>query len=152
MATMQRLGLILFGSCALYAQTPDVPAESTLLEPHKTIEREFAAGESHEYRFPLKKGEYAKILLFQRSINVAVRCFGPDGTLRFEADSYWIDDTEIAEWIGDVSGIYRFRVTAPDKHALAGRYNITLAEVELRRIGTESASQPRALIRRHGNH
>ena len=54
-------------------------AESTLLQPGKTLERQFAHGESHEYRFALDQGQYARINLFQRSINIAVECFGPDG-------------------------------------------------------------------------
>jgi CHAT domain-containing protein/tetratricopeptide (TPR) repeat protein len=126
----RKLVLILFGSGVLCAQTLEPSRESTLLEQGKTIERQFAGGESHEYRFALHDGEYAKILLFQRSINVAVECFGPDGNLRFDADSQLIDDTEIAELIGDASGIYRFRVTAPERQAPVGRYNITLQEVE----------------------
>ena len=62
----------------------------------------------------MKAGHYARPLLVQRSINVSVVCFGPDGKLLFEADSYKIGDTEIAELIGDTSDDYRFRVIAPD--------------------------------------
>jgi CHAT domain-containing protein/tetratricopeptide (TPR) repeat protein len=105
-------------------------AESTTLESGKTLERQFAHGESHEYRFALDQGQYARINLFQRSINIAVECFGPDGKLRFQQDSHRIDDTEIAELIGDATGTYRLRVTAPDPNAPLGRYTITLAEVE----------------------
>jgi CHAT domain-containing protein/Tfp pilus assembly protein PilF len=105
-------------------------AEPTMLEPGKTLERQFASGESHEYRFALDQGQYARINLFQRSINVAVECFGPDGKLRFQQDSHRIDDTEVAELIGDATGTYRLRVTAPDPNAPLGRYNITLAGVE----------------------
>jgi CHAT domain-containing protein/Tfp pilus assembly protein PilF len=126
----RKIVLVLLGCGALSTQPLEPPAEPTLLEQGKTIERQFAGGESHEYRFTLHEGEYAKILLFQRTINVAVECFGPDGILRFDADSHMIDDTEIAELIGDTSGMYRFRVTAPEKHAPVGRYNITLREVE----------------------
>ena len=101
-----------------------------MLDPGKTLEGQFAGGESHEYRFALDHGQYARINLFQRSINIAVECFGPDGKLRFQQDSHRIDDTEIAELIGDTTGTYRLRVTAPELHAPSGRYNITLAEVE----------------------
>ena len=99
-----------------------------MLDPGKTLEGQFAGGESHEYRFALDHGQYARINLFQRSINIAVECFGPDGKLRFQQDSHHIDDTEIAELIGDTTGTYRLRVTAPELHAPSGRYNITLAE------------------------
>jgi CHAT domain-containing protein/tetratricopeptide (TPR) repeat protein len=102
----------------------------TVLELRTTIEREFAGGESHEYLFKLQAGQYAKLLMDQRSINVAVECYGPDGNQRFAADSHPIGDTEISELIADVSGDYRLRVTAPDKTAPLGRYNITLNDVE----------------------
>src|SRR5215471_9584616 len=105
-------------------------AEPTMLEPGKTLERQFGSGESHEYRFALDQGQYARINLLQRSINIAVECFGPDGKLRFQQDSHLIDDTEIAELIGDTTGTYRLRVTAPDPNAPLGRYNISLAGVE----------------------
>jgi hypothetical protein len=64
----------------------------------------------HKYHFSLKSGQYARLLHVQRSINVWVSCFGPDGKLTFGADSYKIGDTEIAELIGDTSDDYRFRV------------------------------------------
>jgi hypothetical protein len=114
----------------LRACIPDALAEVTVLDRAKTIERELSAGQAHEYSFALQEGEYAKLTLFEYSINVAVECFGPDGKPRFDADSHRIDDTEIVELIGDSSGSYLLRVTAPDRHAPAGRYDITLREVE----------------------
>src|SRR5215472_1355163 len=107
-----------------------IAADLVLLKPGKTVARELAGGQSHEYQFELEAGQYAKLLLDQRSINVAVECIGPDGKPRFSADSYFTGDTEIVELIADTSGPFRLRVTAPDAHAPAGRYEITLREVE----------------------
>jgi CHAT domain-containing protein/tetratricopeptide (TPR) repeat protein len=131
---MKRPLLILFGAVCiggwLRSQTGAGPAgEATLLQTGKTIERQLAGGQSHEYRFVLEARQYAKLLLDQRSVNVAVACFGPDGKLRFEADSHLVGDTEIAELIADVTGTYRFRVTAPESTAPLGRYDITLREI-----------------------
>src|SRR5262249_43383415 len=105
-------------------------AASALLEPGKTIEQQFGGGESRDYRFALKTGEYARLLIDQRSINIAVECFGPDGGKLFAADSYVVGDTEIAQLIAETSGNYRIRITAPDKTAPVGRYNISLSQVE----------------------
>jgi hypothetical protein len=132
---MKRSVLILCGAVYiggwLRSQTGAGPGgEATLLETGKTIERQLGGGQSHEYRFGLETGKYAKLLLDQRSINVAVACFGPDGKLRFEADSHVVGDTEIAELIGDETGTYRFRVTAPESTAPIGRYDITLWEID----------------------
>jgi CHAT domain-containing protein/tetratricopeptide (TPR) repeat protein len=104
-------------------------AESTLLQPGKTLERQFTGGELHEYRFELGEGQYARINLVQRSINIAVECFGPEGNLRFQQDSHLIGDTEIAELISDTTGTYRFRVTASESTAPLGRYTISLLEI-----------------------
>jgi hypothetical protein len=100
------------------------------LELDTTLERQVSSGQWHEYRFTLRSGEYAGLLLEQRSINVAVECYGPDDKLRFTADSYGTGENEPLELIGDVDGPYRLRVTAPDRHAPLGRYAITLRTVE----------------------
>src|SRR5262249_3326205 len=120
-----------FLSVGLQAQTTDLSStEPIRLEQGKTHEGTVAGGQAHDYRFALAAGQYAKLLLDQRSINVAVECFGPDGKLRFSADSYLIGDTETVELVADDSGIYRLHVRAPDQHAPAGRYDITLSEIE----------------------
>src|SRR5262249_44031843 len=107
------------------ATTPSPPA----LDPRKTLGRQPGGGETHEYLIRLQAGQYVKLLLGQHSINLAVACFGPDGRERFAADSHNIGDTEISEMIADTTGDYRFRITAPEKTAPRGRYDITLAAV-----------------------
>src|SRR5262249_149299 len=52
----------------------------------KTIEREFAGGQSHDYHFTLEAGEYAKLLVEPVSIFVAIAVFGPDGKQLFEVN------------------------------------------------------------------
>src|SRR5215471_4665473 len=117
-------------SALILCAAPCIAADPVLLEPGKTVAGELAGGQSHEYQFGLEAGQYAKLLLDQRSINVAVECIGPDGKPRFSADSYFTGDTEIVELIADAAGVFRLRVTAPDLHAPAGRYEITLRDVE----------------------
>src|SRR4051794_3368082 len=106
-------------------------APSALLERGKTVEQHLAGGESHEYKFPLQVGQYAKVSIEQRTIDVAIACFGPDGKQLFVADNEKIGDTETAELISNVSGTYGLQVTVPDRHALDGRYAITLENVDL---------------------
>src|SRR5437016_2435750 len=92
---------------ALYGQTSGVTAsESTLLERGKTHERQLSEGQAHEYSFTLQAGQYAKVSIDQRSINVAVTVFAPDGKELFTGDSETIGESESAELIGDVSGNY----------------------------------------------
>src|SRR4051794_25738690 len=112
-------------------EIPARVAPSTLLERGKTVEQHLAGGESHEYKFPLQAGQYAKVSIEQRTIDVAIACFGPDGKQLFVADNEKIGDAETAELISNVSGRYALHVTAPDRHAIDGRYEITVQNVDL---------------------
>jgi CHAT domain-containing protein/Tfp pilus assembly protein PilF len=105
-------------------------AQSTLLEPGSTTEGQLQGGQSNEYRFTLQAGQYARLSVEQRTINVALACYGPDGTPIWSADSFDIGDTETAEFVGETSGTYRLQITAPELHAPAGRYDITLQTPE----------------------
>src|SRR4051794_7603500 len=114
--------LLLLAITGLPAQTSNrvgpVPAgESTLLELGKTIERQLAGGQSHEYHMALEAGQYASVVVEQRSIEVAVAVLGPRGTELFASNSYGVGHAENAELIGDSSGRYRLRLTASDLHA-----------------------------------
>jgi CHAT domain-containing protein/tetratricopeptide (TPR) repeat protein len=117
--------------CALHAQSP-LPHENvpTPLKPGETIEREIAGAQTHEFQLKLEAGQYLMLKLLQPTINVSVACLGPDNEKRFEVDSHWIGETEMPELIADTSGPYRFLVTAPDRHAPPGRYDIAIQTVE----------------------
>src|SRR5262245_54494524 len=82
--------LLLTAGClpaAMGVQTPAAQrAESTLLEPGRTIEAQLSGGESHEYHFSVQSGQYVNVSIEQRTIDVAVACFGPDGKDLFAAD------------------------------------------------------------------
>jgi CHAT domain-containing protein/tetratricopeptide (TPR) repeat protein len=127
------LPLVIVATSRLFAQTgadrPEPAVASMLLEPDRTLERQLAGGQSHEYRFTLQAGQYARVRAEQRSINVAVACFGPDGKELLAADAYQIGDSEDVELIGDTSGIYRLRLTASEAHAPVGAYEITLRDI-----------------------
>src|SRR4051794_37767058 len=72
--------IVLAGAIALSAQEGHARvASSTLLERGKTIEQYLAGGESHEYKFLLQAGQYAKVSIEQRTIDVGITCSGPDG-------------------------------------------------------------------------
>ena len=78
-------------AAALCAQTLPAPrAASAVLRPGETVNREFAAGQSHEYQFTLKAGEYLRVSVEQHTIDVAIACFGPDGKQVLAADTFEI--------------------------------------------------------------
>jgi len=117
----------------LLAQTipPQVVGATQQLELGKTIEGQLAGGQSHEYQFTLAAGQYARLSVDQPTINVAVAVIGPGGAQAFAGDSYGLGAAEPAELIADTTGTYLLRVTASEQKAPAGRYEVTLHEVEI---------------------
>ena len=106
--------------------TPVVPIQ---LEPGKTIRRQLAGGQWHEFRFGLRAGQYARLIDEQQSVNLAVTVFRSDTKEILSADAYPIGDSEDVELIAESSGTYRMRVNASDPGAPIGDYTITLVEI-----------------------
>jgi CHAT domain-containing protein len=77
-------------------------------------ERTLGIGESHDYYFPMKKGEYLRIDVEQNDdIDAGIRLFDSTGKLLFHANSY--SDTHGAEtlsWITQVTTVVRAQVYA----------------------------------------
>src|SRR2546423_7406751 len=55
------------------------PTDVRELRVGAPIERELAGGEAHSYRVTLTAGQYLHVEAEQKSIDVVVRLFGPDG-------------------------------------------------------------------------
>src|SRR5215831_14084440 len=87
-------------------------AQSSLLEPGTTIKGQLQAGQSTEFRFTLQAGQYARVAVEQRTINVILVCFGPEGKQLWSADSFDIGDTESVELFGQTAGTYRLQIRA----------------------------------------
>src|SRR5262245_48222317 len=117
-------------AAAVCAQTRGPDTQSTLLNQGETIQRQLAGGQSHEYYFILQAGQYTRLAVEQRTINVAVAVFASDGKEAFVTDGYGIGAAEPVELIADITGIYRFRVSASERRAPIGRYELNLSEVE----------------------
>ena len=82
------------------------------LEPGNSLQRALTDDQSHEYRLQLRAGEYARVVVDQRSVDVSVICLGPDGNEIFSLDSNVIGDPETVEWIAAIEGSYRLQITA----------------------------------------
>ena len=122
------LPLVLLALSDLPAQTGST-VDSIPLQSDRAIESEIAAGQSHGYQLALQAGQHARVRVEQRTVNVALVCFGPDGRELFAIDTFGIGDTEEAELIADTAGTYRLRLSASEPQAPNGRYQITLDEL-----------------------
>src|SRR5262249_42831228 len=100
---------------------------SISLEPGKPVERELSGGQSHSYKITLVSGQYLRIEVEQRGIDVAVALFTPDGKKIGEVDDERA--TVRAETIlamAEAAGAYRIEARSPEKTAKTGRYEIKI--------------------------
>jgi CHAT domain-containing protein/tetratricopeptide (TPR) repeat protein len=121
---------------------PDVRA----LEPGKPIEREMAGGETHVYQLTLAAGQYARVVVDQRRINVALSAFDSAGKKLAEDDMFGIGDSELVSLIAETPTTYRLEVRSPDKAAPTGRYEIKIKELRAATAQDQSAVAGERLV------
>ena len=98
-------------------QDRHLPAEPQTLNP----------GEKHTYPLTLKAGDYLKLVVEQKGIDVVVRLFGPDGKKLAEVDSpNGTQGPEPLVSIVEQSGGYTLEVESLEKTAKAGKYELKL--------------------------
>jgi hypothetical protein len=120
------VGLLKTGnlSCQPAAATP------VALEPAKPLERDLRGGETHTYEINLVEGQYARVAVEQRGVDVLVRVeeAGAKGSIEFDSEIR-LSGEETAELVAEAAGACKLHVQAKYKALAAGRYAITLAEV-----------------------
>jgi CHAT domain-containing protein/predicted negative regulator of RcsB-dependent stress response len=112
------------------------------LKQGKPVERELAAGQADYYQLTLAVNQYAKVVIEQRGIDVAITLFAPDGKKLAKSDSpYGAKGTESILYIAETPGEYRLEVRALDFNPFSpGRYEIKLEELR------DSVSQDKTRI------
>ena len=107
-----------------------------LLEPGNPTQRELTGSQSHSYQMTLTDGQYFKVIVDQRGVDISLELIGPDGKQVTESDTESrLQGQEIVEWVAEEAGSYRLDVLANFKNAAAGRYEIQMVEL---RIATEN--------------
>lgn len=99
------------------------------LEPGKPIERELAGNESHSYQLTLASGQYVRLAVDQRSIDVVVTALGPDSQEFISVDVNQIGNSEEVSLAAETSGRYRLEVRPAEKNAPRGRYEVKIEEL-----------------------
>ena len=103
--------------------TPDV----LTLEPRKAIERDLAPGETHAYQIAIEAGQFLRVVVTQRGIDVIVTVTGPAAQKLAEVDSpNGTDGPEPVSLVADVAGTYRIEIRPLDKDAKPGRYDVAI--------------------------
>ncbi|HEV2763776.1 MAG TPA: erythromycin esterase family protein [Pyrinomonadaceae bacterium] len=86
-------------------------------------------GDTHKYQVPLSAGQYLKVLVDQRGVDVVVAALGPDGVKISEVDSpNGTQGPEPVSIAAGASGVYQIEVRSLEANAAPGRYEIRIEE------------------------
>jgi CHAT domain-containing protein/tetratricopeptide (TPR) repeat protein len=100
--------------------------EPQRLEPSNPIEREIAGGESHNYQITLAAGQFVRIEVEQKSVDVKLALSGPDGKRLVESDLIrLVGFTEPLSYEAAAPGTFQLTVTANTPSQHTGAYLIT---------------------------
>jgi len=99
--------------------------EPRILEPGKAIEREMAGGETHIYQLRLGAGQFIRVVVEQKGIDVAVALIAPDRKQLIEASFSGTGQESISAAPG-VSGGYQIVVRTISSTAPKGAYELRL--------------------------
>ncbi|HEX8136636.1 MAG TPA: CHAT domain-containing tetratricopeptide repeat protein [Pyrinomonadaceae bacterium] len=100
-------------------------AEAFTLALGGTVEVEMAGGETRLFRIAVSGGQYLRVVVLQRGIDVAVALVGPGQKRLLEVDSpNGNHGPEPVSAVVEESGEYTIEVRAPDKKAATGRFEV----------------------------
>jgi CHAT domain-containing protein/tetratricopeptide (TPR) repeat protein len=105
----------------------------TSLETDKPVVRELSGGESHSYQLTLAAGQYARVAVEQRGINVGL-ALSDESKLITEMDLFPIGDVELVSMTADHPTTFRIDVKSPRPTAPKGSYEI---KIKFLRAATE---------------
>jgi CHAT domain-containing protein/Tfp pilus assembly protein PilF len=110
--------------------------ESQVLERGKPIRRELAGGQEHSYQIRPSVGQFLKVIVEQRGIDVMVQVSGPDGKriLKFDSESRYHGQEEVS-LVAETTDGFRLIVRPRLNGAAAGSYEIRVEEL---RAATDS--------------
>lgn len=118
--------LLIFTLSAVLANAQVMPAPQEL-ESGKPIEREIAGGETHTYQIKLAAGQFMRVLVEQKSIDIALALVGPDGKQLIDSDlANTLGARKPLSFEAKVSGDYRVVVRTNGAATLRGAYQVRL--------------------------
>jgi CHAT domain-containing protein/Tfp pilus assembly protein PilF len=122
-------GVLVSASAAVPQPQDDVPT----LAPGKPLEREYAGGKAHAFMVDAQAGEFLRLAVEQRGINLVVALLDPKGQPMLEVDaSPGPRGVEALAWIAEVTGAHRIEVRPHSSEAsTVGSYSVRLDEPSL---------------------
>jgi CHAT domain-containing protein/Tfp pilus assembly protein PilF len=119
------------------------------LEIGRTYESDFGGATPHRYRLPLSAGDFVRVVVEQRGLDVMLRLLRPDGSVLISVDT--MNDAFMAEPLvvaSDVSGVCVLDVRAVHPEHPAGKYAIRLEAARPMQPGDAEAIEAERLFER----
>lgn len=95
------------------------------------VAREIRGGEEHAYQVTLNSGQYARVVVEQKGIDVVLVLSGADGKPLLEADNNLSGTRgmEVVSLLAEAGGVYLFKVRSLEPGASVGRYELRLEDL-----------------------
>ena len=112
-------------------ETSSVQSQQTKLIVGQPIAREMRGGEKHAYQVMLNAGQYVRVVVEQKGIDVVFGLLGEEEKPLFEVDNNLSGTrgVEIISLVAEVSRGYVFSVRSPDD-ASPGRYEVRIEDLK----------------------
>jgi CHAT domain-containing protein/Tfp pilus assembly protein PilF len=96
----------------------------------KAVEREIGGGESHSYKINLASGQFLRVVVEQKGLDVAVALFGTNDKLLIEVNTRdLVPSSETLYWVAKEAGNYRLQLRPVAKESPPGRYVVKIEEL-----------------------
>jgi CHAT domain-containing protein len=106
------------------------PAGPSIVTPAEPVEAALQPGASHRYRVALAAGQYLRVDVEQRGIDVILRVTAPEGAPLAEVDGpHGRQGAETLLLLPETGGDFGIEVASLDRQAPAGRYELRIAEL-----------------------
>lgn len=120
---------------SLFLQTAGASASSSqgdirALEPGKSVERDLAAGQSHTYSLALESGQYLRLIVEAKDMDVMAVLVAPSGKALLREDTRYHSRRVLTPTcVTEESGSYQLEVSSPGKDEAPGRYRVSIEEL-----------------------
>ena len=124
----------------------DAP-QPAILSKNNVLERTISGSDEHSYRLALAAGEYARLTVEQRGVDIAIRILDPAGEVVAEFDSEARrNGTEQVEIVAPEKPIdWQIRIRPRYPKFPAGRYEVRVQEIRDATAGDRSAFEAQRL-------
>lgn len=95
------------------------------------IAREMKGGEEHAYQVKLSAGQYARVIVDQKGIDVVLTLLGTDGKPVLEVDNNLSGTRgmEVLSLLAEAGGDYQLKVRSLEKDAATGQYEVRVEDL-----------------------